>query len=267
MMECRRCGNRFPETGLSSLQPLSCPHCGASQNPEQSSFDALNQILQNYFKDLRMILTEPARFFKQLPMKGGLSGPLAFALVTHWIGSTLSYIWKVSLGTAFFKFSHSLFQVLGDVVDLNSPGSGTEFILFRDRIFNWITGAGPILIDPFMTLISILFTSFLVFVGARILVPAEKMRSSEITYESAVRIVAFGLTPAILAALPLVGGIVSYLLTLLVTIIGAKEVYQVSTARGVTIALFPKLLFLGIMAMGLSLVLFTLLRFFTSIFT
>ena len=86
----------------------------------------------------------------------------------------------------------------------------------------------------------------------------------EITYESAVRVVCFGLTPAILAMLPLFGGFVSAICVVIVTVIGAREVYRTTTGRAVVIALFPKLLFLGVLGIGLFVLLLAAVKFFAS---
>ena len=266
MTECRRCGNPLPETGLSSLTPFFCPHCGASLYQEKSSFEGFKHLVSNYFKDVRLILTRPGDFFKQLPQKGGLSRPLTFALVTHWIGASLALLWKISISTTLMRFSRHMMQVLGDVLDYNEPGTGKDFLVLQDRIVDWLTGVGPVLADPFFTLFSILFTSFFVFLGASILAGSNQSTKVEVTYESAIRLVCFGMTPAILAALPLFGGVISFLLVIIVTTIGAKEMYKVSTLRGVTIALFPKILFFGTIGLGLMLVIFSLLRFFSSFF-
>lgn len=264
MTECRRCGNSLPESGLSSLKPLHCPQCGASLGQEKSPFDAASQIVQNYFRDIWLILTQPSHFFKKMPLTGGISRPLAFALVTHWLGSALSFLWKLYLFGSLMKFAQPFLPIMGDVLDIHYPGKGQNFLMARDRFVQWFTSAGPVLIDPFLTLASILLTSFFVFIGAKILANSSKQSGVQVTYESAVRLICFGITPAILAALPLFGTFVSYVYIIFVTTIGAKEIYRVSTGRGLVIALFPKLLFLGTIGVGLALFFLTLLKFFTS---
>ena len=121
----------------------------------------------------------------------------------------------------------------------------------RDQLLRWFWGVGSVIADPFLTLASILLTSIFVFAGARILVPTDQTYRSEITYESAVRVVAYGMTPAILAAVPFVGPAVAYLGVLIVTVIAARELYRISTGRAIFVALFPKFLFLGIILTGL----------------
>jgi hypothetical protein len=267
MIECPRCGFKLSDAGP-TLPPLEvCPSCGQELVQQPQVIQTSLSLIQSYFFTIWRILTRPSLFFKALPDSGGLSQPLCFALVTHWLGAALSFLWRSLIGGKVAHIFQSLFQVAGDVVEVDHPGRGAQFLQFRDRIFEWFLGAGPVLLDPFLTLFTILFTSFLVYLGARILVsPGKDHHPEEITYSSAVRIISYGMTPSLLAAIPLLGGFVASLCTLIVTVIGAREVYRISTGRAILIALFPKLLFLGIIVMGIFIFAFVVLKFLFSVF-
>jgi len=266
MTKCSRCGNQFPETGLASLQPISCPECGTPFVKTSSSQKALGMILRNYFSDVWKIMSHPTEFFHHMPTTGGLGRPLAFALVTHWIGACIEFLWKNALGGALIQHIQHMIRLAGDVFDVDQPGSGAMIVSAGDRLAAWFTGAGPILVDPFLTLFSILLTSAFVFAGARILVPDAVSRkdSAAVTFESAVRVVSFGLTPAILAAIPLLGGFVSSLCIFIVTVIGVKEVYKIGVGRSLVVVLFPKLLMLGVVLTIVAAIAFAFIRFFTA---
>jgi hypothetical protein len=243
------------------------------QSPEhslknfESAWTTPFDIIKHYLGDLFKIILHPVLFFRQMPTKGGMSWPLAFALVTHWLGSAVQFLWRTLIGASFGRYIDNIFKMAGDVAEIDSPGRGVTLLEMRERITNWVWGAGPVIADPFLTLASILFTSFLVYVGARILVtPGKNGAPNEIRFESALRIVCFGMSPAILGVFPFVGGFLAWVISLIVTIIGAREVYRISTGRSLVVALFPKLLFLGIMLMGLFFIAFlfikTLITFF-----
>jgi hypothetical protein len=202
-----------------------------------------------------------------MPKHAGVGGPLFFALVTHWLGSSLSFLWRSLMGGTVSQFFRNIFDIAKDVAEVDYPGRGEQFIQARDRILDWFFGAGPVIIDPFITLFSILFTSVLVYVGARLLVsPGPDEPREEISYESAVRIICYGMTPSILKGIPLFGGAIASICTLIVTVIGAREVYRTSTIRAILIALFPKLLFLGIILVGLVFLVLVFLKLFASVF-
>ena len=224
-------------------------------------------LLKKYFRDVAWILTKPTAFFREMPLKGGLSGPLAFALITHWIGSSVQFLWHNWIGSWVSLWTDTLMQIAGDVADVDSPGHGQMLFEMKDRILHWMVGAGSVLTDPFWTLSGILFTAVLVFVGARIFItPGRDGAPEDITFESAVRIVAYGMTPHLLSMVPFIGPLVAGILTVFVTVIAAREAYRTTTGKAVVIALFPKLLFLGIISLGLLSLAFALFHLVTSLF-
>jgi len=240
----------------SSLPPIPSTRWESSFSP-----------IKNYFATLYQILTRPAQFFKLMPRMGGVSGPLAFALITHWVGSAVQFLWRSAIGTSLAPYWNNLFKITGDVVEIDNPGRNAQLVEMRDRITHWIWGAGSVVADPFLTLTSILFVSLLVFVGARIFVtPRDGQPESQVNYESAIRIVCFGMAPSILAGLPFLGGVVAALFVLIVTVIAAREVYHVDTGRAIVIALFPKLLFLGVLVLGVAFLALAVIKLFAMAF-
>lgn len=262
--ECGQCGWKCIEPHA----PQTCPNCG-------HSFASLNQLesetggalVRAYFSDVWEIISRPKSFFKRMPLSGGISGPLAFALVTHWLGSALSFLWHASLSETVNSILNPFFQIAGDVGELDHPGFGTQLAGMRDGFLHWFWGTGSVIADPFITVFSVLFTSFWVFIGARILIaPGKSGAPREIAFESAVRLVCYGMTPSILAGIPLVGWGLASLLSFVVTAIGAKEVYRTSTGRAVVIALFPKLLLLGLILTGILVFAVAIVQFMSAFF-
>ena len=260
---CAFCGTAFDpsqnptEPGGS---PGSCPACGRKPDPAKdpgSTGVSSDFLIQRYFFDLWQIITRPTRFFSRMPLTGGVAGPLAFALIAHWLGSALEFLWRSVLGghlmDQFGRGLQGMMKMASDVADVDSPGKSALLLEARDRVIYWIWGAGSVILDPFLTVAAILFTAFFVYIGARILVtPGKNGAPQKITFESTLRILCFGMSPAILAAIPFVGGFVSSLCVLIVTVIGGREVYKISTSRSTVVVLFPKLLFLGIILTGVS---------------
>lgn len=140
----------------------------------------------------------------------------------------------------------------GPVLDsdpIDSLGRDQAWTELKTRLGEWFSSVGSVIADPFLTLIWVLVVSAFVFLGARLLVtPGKGGSPREITFESALRIVAYGLSPSILVAVPLVGGVVAKVWIAVVTVIGAREVYRVGTGRAIVIGLFPKILFWGLLA-------------------
>ena len=209
--------------------------------------------ITGYFRTLWQILTQPYRFFSNLDLEGGSAGPLAFAVVTMWIASFAQYSWAAMIGGAASRYFEGFFKAASDIADVDSPGRGALLLHARDQFTNWAMGAGAVLLDPFMTLVSILFVALFIFVGARLLVsPERKGLPFSIRYEGALKIVCYGKAPAILACIPILGPAFAKVVAIIVTVVGAKAAYRIGTGRALAVVLFPYLLLFGIiMSVGL----------------
>jgi len=231
--------------------PPHCPSCGRSPTAPRAPIHSATEPFRIYFGTVWTVLTRPSEFFAQMPLRGGVAWPLAFALITHWLGDSGRFLWQSALGERLGILTHPFFQFMGDVASVDHPGRGEIMMEMRDRILHWMWGAGSVIADPFVTLVSILISALFVFIGARILVtPGRRGAPMEITFESALRLVCFAMAPAILAALPLAGGVISAFFVGIIIIIGAKNIYRVGWGRATIVGLFPKLLFIGIIMAG-----------------
>ncbi len=265
MKVCARCAHEFGDVLIGP-----CPTCGYDQplapampQPVQSAFS----WIQAYFSDLKKILTQPSEFFRTMPLSDGFSRPLTFALVTHWIGSASSYLWKSTLGSSFSHYFKSLIQIAGDISESDPFERAQTLENLQQHVMPWIVGTGSVLLDPFTTLFSILFLSLFVYAGARILVDPEKNGSPrQIPYESAVRIICYSSAASLFSIIPIVGPFFSTVLSIIISIIGAKTVYRVSATRATVIALFPNLLLFGMIMAGVAALVVFIVKIFTSVF-
>lgn len=274
--ECPQCGLR-----LAKAEPV-CPACGQKWKgplvPESA-----NPWILAYFKTLWEVIVRPNTFFRQMKLTGGISAPLAFALITHWLGAALSFVWAHLFGKWMSVYWDTFFRIAGDVATLDRSQSALpweQMISWRDRFFDWFWGVGSIVIDPFLTLLSLLISSTLVFCGAALLAsPRHATRSLDldsvqkpaptpvkVTFESALRLLCYGMSPTILSGIPLFGWGLASLLTFIITVVGAKEVYRVGTFRGLVIVLFPKLVYLALFCLGLLVAAIFFMKFLTAFF-
>jgi hypothetical protein len=210
--------------------------------------------ISSYFLKIRAILLHPALFFREMPHLGGVSGPLGFALTSHWMGAALSYLWRAAFSPLRLVSMQDLFERYGTSPSIDLPGRNSLWSQFGPLVTEWFFGMASVITDPFITLVSILSSALFIFIGARLLVPAgQNGVLNEVSYESAVRILCYSMAPALLAGVPIFGSGVAWVYTWVVLVIGVKEVYRVSTGHAILITLFPKLLILGIIGGGLLL--------------
>ncbi|MFL5811942.1 MAG: YIP1 family protein [Bdellovibrionia bacterium] len=216
----------------------------------------MDRPVAQYWDDLKTVLLKPHQFFRRMPRNAGFAQPLAFALIAHWIGSAIAFLWN----SAFIRSSEEAFEkwaaIFGnnDQIDVIRRSSSWEQA--RHAFTNWFWGIGSVIGDPFWTLASLLISSFFVFVGARLLVgvmsdapsaaPGEQHRH-EVTYESAVRIMAYGAVASIFQVIPFAGKFIAYFYSLYISVVGAKEIYRIRTGRALTVVLFPQVLIFAIL--------------------
>lgn len=214
-----------------------------------------------YFSTLYALLTRPTAFFKTVDSGRSIAFALTFAVVTHWIGAALGYLWQSALGRVISSRFSDRFQIFDQMSAMAPSGQMETLNAWRERAYHWTWGTGSVLIDPFKTIISILLGSFFVWIASRIL--AEK----NTRFETAVTIISFGTAPAILQGVPLVGPLLASIFVFIVTMIGARELYRVTSGRAMVIVLFPEIL-LGIVVLAaLGLVLYFFSSLIMSIFS
>ena len=225
-----------------------------TDHPENSIFDVQknetrNDFVTQYFIRLKNIFTKPSDFFSKLNPPYSATHALLFAVVTHWLGASLSFLWKSAVGSVIETKMQDFLNLFDQVVTFDHE--------LRDQFLHWIWGVGSVLIDPFTTIIGILFTSFFVWLASRLLgnLDAPNARS-RLKFEAAVTVVSYGMTASLLSIIPIVGSILAPLFTMVLTVIAAREIYKVTSGRAIVIALFPKILFALLMLGVFAFILF-----------
>ncbi len=223
-------------------------------------------IILAYFYQLREVLLHPVRFFSD---RQNFERPwqeiVVFALVTHWIGRCCAFLWKA-------VFDNQTLQTY--LADLLRQAPETETIFSRSEVDQWralfwdhsrevIWNGARVVADPLTTFLSMIVSAAFIFVAARLLVsPGRAGTPLIISYEGALKVVAYGLAPSILMAFPLGGEFLSTIAVLILTVIAAREYYRVETWRATVLALFPNLLVFMAVAFAFGGVLFLLIKFF-----
>jgi hypothetical protein len=208
--------------------------------------------ISNYFATLKALLTGPTLFFRNLPRPTGFVGPLFFGIVTSWIGSALEYLWYTGFGHAFGSRMSDLMRALEKVPQIDSSGQFESALAMRQRVTDWVFGVGSVLIDPFKSFVWILFLSTFVWIAARLFAnrdyaPAEK----RLDFETAVSIIAYSQAAALFKCVPVMGGFIAAIFAMVLSVIGATETYRVTSGRAIVIALFPTILFWGLLFAGM----------------
>ena len=161
-----------------------------------------------FFTTLRKIATHPALFFNGILKHPSyrLSSVLAFALVCHWIAMLFHSFYEPAR-----NFSHFFIKT------------------------------GAVLGDPFWTLSSLFINSFLVFVGARLILGSDRI----VFFEEVLILVSLSYSSCLFLALPQFGGLLTGFTGVFLLVVAVRESFQTTIQRAFIIALFPPLFWIA----------------------
>ncbi len=256
-IECPRCGIQIDPNGLTSMEVIFCPTCGYKIKSIDPKTESSTDFISNYIGDLKKILIHPQVFFRHVSLKGGIARPLVFALATHWIASAISFLWTISMGQALISAFQGLWL---------SDRFGDMYLPLRsmqEKLTNWFLGIGPIIVYPFITTFSLVFTSVLLWIAARLLISQSSDKNSRSAdFEGVFRLACFTTASSVLSIIPFLGVVLAPLYAFVLTVIAFKEAFQISTPRALVITIFPKLIFPGIVALAILVGIFSFASLF-----
>lgn len=219
-MFCPHCGKDITEG------QAFCQHCGGMLEKPESTADlrektpwedrALQGFIGGLLKTMKGSLFTPAEFFRKMPVKGGLTDPLLYALIVGMIGMMASYVWQIMLEDTFRGFIPAEMKAAAGY-----------------NIFHGIGMAVLAVITPFMIIVAL-------FVWAGILhLLLMLVHGSKNGFEATFRAVSYSYGANIFMALPFCGGFVALVWSIVLAIIGLKEAHGTSGGRASFAVLFP----------------------------
>jgi len=214
-------------------------------------FNQNASFLNRFFHQFWNTLTHPKAFFSVLPSTGGLAEPLAFALLIHWVGKFLEYLWKSSWFSSYIKNRIDNNWIIDDFGSVSMTWNLLE---------NWFQSFGSVLADPLKMLFHIFFFSFFIFIGAKIIIPENRQKKTPVIFEPIFRIICYSSAGAFFLCTPYIGNFLAALYGFFLSIIGFQKVYGISSARAISITIFPVLFFYLSILVSLSLIVITVLR-------
>lgn len=186
------------------------------------------------------LFLNPARFFHEdFPRLEG-SSAIAFGLTNGWLAALVAFF--VRTFNSFFLAR--LFERW--VQKLLVSESGFSFLALSPNSFLW--AAGLLLLTPFLLLARIFFGSLVVYLFTRLLVEDENGGPDRVTFTNVLRIQAVATSGRWFDVVPLVGGFISFSVTIVLLVTGIRERFALSNRRATAIVLAPYiLLFVGVL--------------------
>lgn len=157
-------------------------------------------------------LFEPERFFAALDHQKPLVRPLLYYLLITVVSGFLSLLWQ------------TMFQSMIGLPGGSQQG-GVDLLL-------------SFFLTPFVFLFCLLIGGALVHLSVTI-VARDEMRPTDATY----RVLCYGSSPLLLGIIPIAGSVLAPAWSLVVTVLGVKEVHRTNTGRAVIAVLAPLVIF------------------------
>ena len=235
-MFCQHCGKEIVEGqafcqfcgGKIAVAPV--PDSGRrttawEEEGSQWTFGALTATLKES-------LVRPSEFFRKMNVTGGLSNPLLYALITGMIGWMAYYFWEIMFHDTFGDFLPSKARSGLDVF------AGTGF-------------AVKAILTPFM-----LIAGLFIWAGVLHLLLL-LVRGAKNGFEATFRVVSYINGASVFLIMPLCGGILCAIWTLVLAVIGLRDAHGTSGGKATFVVLFPLVLCCAFIALFSLLVLGT----------
>lgn len=144
-------------------------------------------------------LFSPVSFFRRITDRGGFARPLLYFLLATVAGAVFTLVWEYA----------PLFSASG--WDADGPLSPAVFFF----------------LTPFVALVSLALSTLAYHLGAVVLSPEHR------GIGATARVVCYAAGPSVLAAVPILGGLVGLVWTWVLQVVGLREAHRTSTVRAV----------------------------------
>ncbi len=184
------------------------------EEPRRSSGDSsateftYTDPVQSFVDTVRELVTRPASFFSGIARRGDYVNPLIFALICVVVTAVIS----------------GLLGILGALVGIGNRGVGAA-----------IGGlAGSVFLTP-------IFFTIALFIGAGImhLLVMLIVKPATTGYEATFRVASYSTVGQLVGWIPFLGPLVAAVATVVLSIIGVREVHATTTGKAALVVLIP----------------------------
>lgn len=165
----------------------------------------------------KAIFTDPTSYYKRTPKSGPLGRPLTYGVTVGAIGIAASAVWQGLQGA------------LQGAMQSGSDGESAAL------------GAGiGIVFALVLVLFSPVLAALTIFIGAGIQhLCLTLVGGAKHGYDATLRVASYAQAPALLNVVPICGGVIAGIWTMVLVVIGLREVHECSTGQAIMAVLLP----------------------------
>jgi len=233
-MFCSQCGKEIAEG------QMFCLHCGARLAEPAPAAGAREKtpwedreargFFSGLFTTVRDTLFRPSEFFRKMPVTGGLTDPLLYALIVGMVGLMFSYFWQV--------------LIQGAMPDTMFPAMKT---VAGQHMFRGIGMAALAFFSPFLVILWLFVWSGVLHL---FLLMVKGARSG---FEATFRVAAYGSSTNLFLIIPFCGSIFAGVWAIVLTIIGLREAHETTGGKAAVAVFFPIVICCGLILAAIAL--------------
>ena len=178
-------------------------------------------FLEALIETVKLLVTAPKDAFSRLRADGDLIWPLVFGLILSWIGQFFGQIWNLIFGGVM----QSMMSGLGDLEGMAAFGA-TSVVQTVIVLILW-----PIIFAIFIFIAAGIYHLCLMLVSG--------VSESPMGFEGTLKVAAYAQVSSLAAVVPLLGGLIVLVASLVLTVIGFTEVHKTTTGKAAAAVLIP----------------------------
>ena len=225
---CHHCGARLAEAAVQPPPAEATPLSGGREKTPWEDRDARG-FFGGLFKTLNESLFRPTEFFKKMPVSGGLTDPLLYALIVGMVGLMFSYFWQILLRSAMQNVLPGMQAAAGQRM---FQGIGLTLLAF---------------FSPFLIIIGLFISSGILHVCLMM------VKGARNGFEATFRTVAYGYSANIFLVIPFCGGLLAFVWAIVLYIIGLKEAHETTGGKAAFAVFLPGIVCCGLIVISVVL--------------
>lgn len=207
---CQHCGTRLVEDSEGMGTPAGGRTKTAWEDREKTG--AVAGILRT----IKEVLFSPTQFFRAMPVTGGLTDPLLYALIVGMTGLIFLYLWDVLLHDSMQNFMTPEMRAAAGRAAMQGGRSAIA------------AAATPFLFILWLFVISGILHLFL-----------QLVRGAKAGFEATFRVVSYSVSPFLFMVVPFCGMFITTLWSMIIIIIGLRDAHETTGGKAAFAVLFP----------------------------
>jgi hypothetical protein len=215
-----------PESAPPPLPPFAAAPSAAPEAGPGTAWDQRDRI--GFFNALvettRQVLTQPAAFYRAMPVTGGLGSPLLYGVVLGWAGL---------VAAAFYQ---AIFQMVVGPSWASIAAERPELAALLGWTEGWVGLVGQAVFGGLMVLIALFVVSGVLHLVLLLLGGASR------GFEATFRVVGFAEATSLLFLIPFCGQLIGSIWCLALYVVGLAEAHRIGHGKAAAAVLLPLLL-------------------------